>query len=43
MLAKVIQVIKSGDDKLISNYRHISLLFSIYNIFEYVIQEQLID
>ena len=42
-LAKVIPVFKSGDDQLISNYRPISLLSSISKIFEYVIQEQLVD
>ena len=42
-LAKVIPVFKSGDDQLFSNYRPISLLSSISKIFEYVIQEQLVD
>ena len=42
-LAKVIPVFKSGDDQLISNYRPISLLSSISKIFEYVIQDQLVD
>ena len=42
-LAKVIPVLKSGDDQLFSNYRPISLLSSISKIFEYVIQEQLVD
>ena len=41
-LAKVIPVFKSGD-QLFSNYRPISLLSSISKIFEYVIQEQLVD
>ena len=39
--AKVIPVSKSGDDHLISNYRPISLLYSISKIFAYVIQEHL--
>ena len=42
-LAKLTPVFKSGDDQFISNYRPISLLSSISKIFEYLIQEQLVD
>ena len=40
-IAKVIPLFKKGDDKILSNYRPISLLSSISKVFEKVIYNQI--
>ena len=40
-IAKVIPLFKKGDDKILSNYRPISLLSSISKVFEKIIYNQI--